>query len=59
MEFWLALLHVRNYVFKDPVFAHFVCTHHSHNIQLAADFWFVDKWLDCALLAYEERKTGQ
>lgn len=54
MDFWLALLHVRNYMFEDPVFAHFVLAHYQHPHQLATDFWVVDKWLDCALLTMNE-----
>ena len=58
-DFWLALLQVRNYLFADPVFKHFVLTHFDHKISLAADFWIVDKWLDVALLAEQERRLGQ
>ncbi|MBI3861097.1 MAG: hypothetical protein HY290_04295 [Planctomycetia bacterium] len=45
-EFWEALLQVRNYLFQDPAFQCFVCSHSYHRQPLASAFWVVDSWLD-------------
>lgn len=59
VEFWVALLHVRDYVYRDPAFSFFACMHLIHGDQLAADFWCVDNWLDKALLELNERKAAK